>query len=118
MRSPVLRATRSKDDGLPFDEGGCMKRLVLGVLLAVLCGAPGASRADVPGAVTAPAANDRHGRAASNGEAYAAEAETSEYAAREEAAPQLEEFAGGQRGVYIGSGALLVALIVVLLLAL
>jgi hypothetical protein len=38
---------------------------------------------------------------------------TDSYAAREAAAPQLAEFTGGGGGVYIGTGALLVALIVV-----
>jgi hypothetical protein len=38
---------------------------------------------------------------------------TGSYAAREAAAPQLAEFTGGGGGVYIGTGALLVALIVV-----
>jgi hypothetical protein len=38
---------------------------------------------------------------------------TSSYATREAAAPQLAEFTGGSGGIYIGTGALVVALIVV-----
>jgi len=39
-----------------------------------------------------------------------------DYAAREAAAPQLAEFAGGSGGIYIGTGALVVALVVVVII--
>jgi hypothetical protein len=38
-----------------------------------------------------------------------------DYAAREAAAPQLAGFAGGSGGIYIGTGALVVALLVVVI---
>jgi hypothetical protein len=41
---------------------------------------------------------------------------TRDYAAREAAAPQLAEFAGGSGGIYIGTGALVVALVVVVVI--
>ena len=41
---------------------------------------------------------------------------TRDYAAREAAAPQLAEFAGGSSGIYIGTGALVVALVVVIVI--
>ena len=42
----------------------------------------------------------------------------SDYAAREATAPQLGEFAGGGGGVYIGTGALVVGLIVLIVILL
>ena len=39
-----------------------------------------------------------------------------DYAAREAAAPQLAEFAGGSGGIYIGTGVLVVALVVVVII--
>lgn len=94
-----------------------MKRLFVGVVLAALCGAPGLSRADAPGetrTVTVPARDAQAGRVPA-GDAEE-EIETSDLEEREKAAPQLAEFSGGADGVYITSGAILVALIVVLLL--
>lgn len=41
-----------------------------------------------------------------------------DYAAREAAAPQLTSFAGGGSGIYIGTGALVVALLVVVVVLL
>jgi hypothetical protein len=96
-----------------------MRKLVLGVLVAGLCGVAGVSRAETPSAprpVAPPAQRDAQARPAPDGDARRAEAEESDYAAREKAAPQLAEFSGGANGVYIGTGALVVALLVVLLL--
>lgn len=41
---------------------------------------------------------------------------TRDFAAREAAAPQLADFAGGGNGIYIGSGALVVGILVVILI--
>ena len=96
-----------------------MKKLFLGALVAVLCAVPGRSPAETPsapGQVAAPAPRDAQARPASGADAQGSEADESDYAAREKAAPELAEFSGGANGVYITSGALIVALIVVLLL--
>jgi hypothetical protein len=106
-----------------------MKKLLLGALVTALCVVPGLTRAasstaSRPGAAPA----QRHAQArpttdrdtrssdAQGAEAQNAAGEESEYAAREKAAPQLAEFSGGDNGVYIGTGALVVALLVVLLI--
>jgi hypothetical protein len=98
-----------------------MKRLFLGAVIAVLCSVPGTSRAETPstpGTVAAPTAHDVQARPASDVDSPAAEGEAGDYAARENAAPQqLQEFSGGADGIYIGAGALVVALLVVLLIA-
>jgi hypothetical protein len=94
-----------------------MKRLFLGAVVAALCGAPVTSRAETPSApreVAAPALLDAQARPASD--AQSSEDEASDYAAREKAAPQLEEFSGGADGVYISAGALVVVLVVLLVL--
>ena len=94
-----------------------MKRLFVGAVVAALCGAPGLSRADAPGetrTVTVPAREAQAGRAPA-GDAEG-EVEPGDLEEREKAAPQLGEFSGGADGVYITSGAIIVALIVVLIL--
>jgi hypothetical protein len=96
-----------------------MKRLFPIALVTVLCAAPALTRAETPPpGIAAPPAREAEDGSASDGTAQSSEDEASDYAEREKAAPELGEFAGGDDGVYIGSGVLLVALIVVLLLAL
>jgi hypothetical protein len=96
-----------------------MKRLFPIAVVTVLCAAPALTRAETPPpGIAAPAARDAEDAAASEETAQSADDEASDYAEREKAAPELGEFAGGDDGIYIGSGVLLVALIVVLLLAL
>lgn len=95
-----------------------MKRLFVGALVAALCSVPGTSRAETrsaPGSVAAPAPGEAQARPAADGD-ESSEGEAGDYAAREKAAPQLAEFEGGADGIYIGAGALAVALVVVLLL--
>lgn len=93
-----------------------MKRLFLGALLAALFAAPGLSRAETPsepGNDPATAVVD----AQDGAPADPAQGEAGDLAEREQAAPQqVGEFSGGADGVYITSGAILVALLVVLLL--
>jgi hypothetical protein len=96
-----------------------MNRLFAGALVVALSTVPVISRAETPSReAAAPAARDAYAGPASDETSQTSDDETSDYAARENAAPQLEEFAGGDNGVYIGSGVLVAALIVVLLLAL
>lgn len=95
-----------------------MKRLFLGAVLAALCAVPTMSLADTQGApwsIAAPGTREAP-RKAWNGVERRSPDEASDYAAREAASPQLAQFAGGADGVYITTGALLVALIVVLIL--
>lgn len=95
-----------------------MKKLLLGAVVAALLGLPGISLAETPSAprqVAAPAARDAQ-PSAPDQDAQSSEGEASDYAAREKAAPQLAEFSGGERGIYLGTGALIVVLLVVLIL--
>jgi hypothetical protein len=92
-----------------------MKRLFVGALVAALCSLPGTSRAETQSAPGNVAAAPREAQAA-DGDAERSEGEAGDYADREKAAPQLAEFEGGAEGIYIGAGALAVALVVVLLL--
>ena len=93
-----------------------MKNLITGVLLIALCLAPSVAQAAVVrGPETAPAVSEASVTLSTTpGLVASTSAGTSDYAAREAAAPQLAEFAGGSGGVYIGTGVLVVALIVVL----
>lgn len=95
-----------------------MKKLVLGTLVAALCAVPNVSRAATPKAhraVSAPAPREAQPAPASDPDATGSDA--NDYAAREKAAPKdLAKFSGGDNGVYIGGGAILVALLVVLLI--
>lgn len=94
-----------------------MSKLVVGAMVAALCGFPVVSRAEAP-----PAPPQRSAAPAQQGAEACpepgADAEACDYAAREKASPQLEEFAGGADGIYIGGGVIAAALLVVLLVAL
>jgi hypothetical protein len=97
-----------------------MNKLVVGAMVAVLCGFPVVSRAEAPAAPERRAAPAQRAEACPQGDgaSHRTENEACDYAAREKASPQLEEFAGGADGIYIGGGVLAAALVVVLLLAL
>lgn len=98
-----------------------MNKLVVGAMVAVLCGFPVVSRAEAPAAPqrsAAPAQQDPQACPPHEDGSQGTEGEACDYAAREKASPQLEEFAGGADGIYIGGGVLAAALIVVLLVAL
>ena len=99
-----------------------MQKLIVGAVVVALCGAPAISRAESPGALRQVGASPRNyvelDRAPSSSpERDAAATDESEYASREKAAPQqLAKFSGGDNGVYITTGALLVAVLIVLLI--
>ena len=94
-----------------------MKRLFLGAVVAVLCAMPGASRAEAPDEKTTAVEVEPAGPARA-ADAPPASSEEADLAARDRAAPeQVREFSGGADGVYITSGAIAVALLVVLLIA-
>lgn len=95
-----------------------MKRIITGVLLAVLAGGPSVSWAGTTR--EAPAAVDQSPtrRPAAPAPVAGRTADQANYAAREAATPELGKFEGGSVGIYIGGGALTVVLIVVLLLVL
>jgi hypothetical protein len=93
-----------------------MKKLMTGVLLVALSCIPSLAQADVKRDPQAAA-----GEVVGNSLAQPALPDTSrgsapDYAAREAAAPQLAEFAGGGGGIYIGTGALVVGLIVLIVI--
>lgn len=91
-----------------------MKRLWIGAVVAALCGLPVMSHA---GEVPPPAQRDTLSGTVADGSSQESGDEASDYAARDAAAPQqLAEFDGGADGVYIGTGAVVLALVIVLLL--
>ena len=96
-----------------------MTRILAGAVIAILCVAPGSARAEpvsAPQGATAPPyflARPAPAQAPGN-----AADDASDYALREQAAPHLAEFSGGADGVYITSGAIAVALAIVLILVL
>lgn len=92
-----------------------MNRLMTGVLFVALSFLPSMARAEA--SLAPPAVASRvHGPdlnrpvipSITPGSAF-------DYAARETAAPELAGFAGGSGGIYIGTGALVVALLVVII---
>ena len=96
-----------------------VKRLVTAVLLLAFAGAPSLARAapidpapGTPPAVVETTAASTLGSA----RAGASSSEAAGYAAREAAKPELGKFVGGSAVIYIGSGTLIVVLIVVLIL--
>ena len=96
-----------------------MKRLVAAALLLAFAGAPSLARAAaLDPAPRTPAAVVETTAASSLGSApvSAGSTEAAGYAAREAAKPELGKFVGGSAVIYIGSGTLIVVLIVVLIL--
>ena len=96
-----------------------MKRFVMAALLAVFACAPSVAWA---GTTAGPAAPIGDANAAAEQVAPAPvgvfPGEAAGYAAREAAAPALAQFAGGGRGIYIGSGAVVVLLLVIIIVLL
>jgi hypothetical protein len=94
-----------------------MKKLIVGALLVAFSEIPSVAsaalapspRGAIAGAPASPAAPPT---------APGPTSEASEYAEREAATPELAEFDGGHRGIYIGGGAVTVLLIVLLVLVL
>jgi hypothetical protein len=99
-----------------------IKRVVVAVLLAVWSfpalssAAPNrgenAEEAKLPAAVTETAAP----RAGAPAQSAPADSETQKLAQREQQTPDLQNFRGGGVSIYIGSGALLVAVIILLII--
>ena len=92
-----------------------MKRFITGVVLVALSCVPAFARAEVTRsqAVAREVPSNRLAQAPSRDMAPGS---TQDYATRQAAAPQLAGFAGGSGGVYIGTGALVVALLVVVII--
>lgn len=96
-----------------------MKRLVAAVLLLAFAGAPSLARAAAidPAPGTPPAVAGTTGASPlGSAPVGAGSTEAAGYAAREAAKPELGKFVGGSAVIYIGSGTLIVVLIVVLIL--
>jgi hypothetical protein len=94
-----------------------MKKLIAGVLLVVLSNVPSLARAESTAAPRVAAAGATS-RPVAEPTAPAPTSEVNRYAERESATPELGEFDGGHRGIYIGGGAVTVLLIVLLVLIL
>jgi hypothetical protein len=96
-----------------------VKRLVAAVLLLAFAGAPSLARAAaINPAPGTPAIVVETTAASPQGSppARTTSSEAAGYAAREAAKPELGKFVGGSAVIYIGSGTLIVVLIVVLIL--
>jgi len=93
-----------------------MKKLLISVLLAAILCVPSLAQAGaVP--VSRPAGESLlRAQPTVTAPTEVSATSTPDYAAREAAAPQLAEFAGGSGGIYVGTGVLVVALIVVVVI--
>ncbi len=97
-----------------------IRRLVVGVLLAVWCfpalsqAAPGRNEGKLPAAVTETAA--QRTPAPTQSTQAPASGEAQRLADREKQTPELQNFKGGGVYIYMGSGVLLVAVIILLIL--
>jgi hypothetical protein len=92
-----------------------MKRLMTCVLMAVLLSVPSIARAAIPAQPTAAVAEGPGAKPAASAAVDDSLASTSHYAAREAATPQLADFEGGGGGIWIGTGALVVIAIVLII---
>ncbi|MFT3915569.1 MAG: hypothetical protein QM704_16080 [Anaeromyxobacteraceae bacterium] len=94
-----------------------MRKLVLGAVLALLFSAPALARAAEPRPARGTHAKAVPAETAPAATPAPAAGEVQGYAERDRAAaPKVGGYAGGDSGVYITSGAIIVALLVVLLL--
>ena len=91
-----------------------MRKFITGVLLVALACVPTLAQAEVTRAPQAPTSQGPGTRLTQAVPVDDGEDSARDYAARQAAAPQLAGFAGGSGGIYIGTGALVVALIVVI----
>lgn len=98
-----------------------IRGLVVGVLLAVWCFPALSSAKGLPPAQTPPAAFVPTGTSSSTGSGAASEtasstdAQSASLAQREQQSPNLQDFKGGAAIVFIGSGTVLVLLIILLI---
>jgi len=93
-----------------------MKKLLISALLAAILCVPTLAQAGVEPAPHAALGALPRARPTVTAPNKVSPDSARDYAAREAAAPQLAEFAGGSGGVYIGTGVLVVALVVVVIL--
>jgi len=91
-----------------------VRRFITGMLLVALSCVPAFAQTEATRLPEVSAAEVVRNRLAQPTSVDIAEGSTQDYAAREAAAPQLAGFAGGSGGIYIGTGALVVALLVVI----
>jgi hypothetical protein len=92
-----------------------MKKLITCVLMAVLLCVPSIARAAIPAQPAVAATEGPGGRPAASAPVDDSVRSTPNYAAREAATPQLADFEGGGGGVWIGTGALVVIAIVLII---
>jgi hypothetical protein len=91
-----------------------MKKLMTFVLMAVLLCVPSIARAAIPAQPTVAVTEVPGGRLAASAPVDDSVRSTPNYAVRETATPQLAEFEGGRGGIWIGTGALVVIAIVLI----
>ena len=99
-----------------LSKGDCMKWFMTGVLLVALSSVSSLAQAEVKPDSQAAASEVAGNRLAQPALPDISRGSEPDYAAREAAAPQLAEFAGGGGGIYIGTGALVVGLIVLIVI--
>lgn len=92
-----------------------MKKFLIGLLFIVLCSAPSLAEAQIAPASQATASEGSRRSILQPAQPDDSPGSSVNYAAREAAAPELGGFAGGDNGIYIGSGAVIVVLLVVLI---
>jgi hypothetical protein len=92
-----------------------MKKLMTCVLMAALLCVPSIAWSAVPAQPTAAVSEGSGARPAASAPVADPQANTSPYAAREAATPQLADFEGGGGGIWIGTGALVVVAIVLII---
>ncbi|HJX62431.1 MAG TPA: hypothetical protein VJ860_00595 [Polyangia bacterium] len=91
-----------------------MKKLITCVLMAALLCVPSIARAAIPAQPTAAVAEGPGARPRASAPVDDSVSSTPNYAAREAATPQLADFEGGRGGIWIGTGALVVIAIVLI----
>jgi len=91
-----------------------MKKLITCVLMAILLCVPSIARAAIPAQPTAAVTEVPGGRPAASAPVDDSVRSTPNYAAREAVTPRLAEFEGGGGGIWIGTGALVVLAIVLI----
>jgi hypothetical protein len=91
-----------------------MKKLMICVFMAVLLCVPSIALAAIPARPAAAVAEGPGARPSASAAVDDSLATTSDYAAREAATPQLADFEGGRGGIWIGTGALVVLTIVLI----
>jgi len=99
-----------------FAAKSAMRNFLLGILLVVFSSMPSIARAE-GGRTPQTTTSGRSGyRTAPPAQLDVSPGSSYDYGAREAAAPELAGFAGGDSGIYIGSGAVVIVLLVVLII--